>query len=68
MVARLKDDCEIQKWNMRSWSAGFPQDCLQEGDVIIGVNGLRGSEAILSNEMQCSGDLFLVVERQVQLQ
>ena len=67
VVVRFKDYGAVHEWNMRSWTAGFPQDCLQENDVIIAVNGLQGFEPSL-NEMQSSEDLFLVVERQLQNQ
>ena len=68
LISVTRPNSIASKWNDNVINAGFPQDCLQRDDIIICVNGVRGTGSMLQVEMKKATDFLLVVKRQIMQQ
>ena len=64
-ISQTRPNSIASKWNDNVTNAGFPQDCVQPDDIIICVNGVRGTGAKLQVEMKKATEFLLVVKRQI---
>ena len=64
-IHHVKPNTIASQWNAKATEAGFPQDRLQYQDIILCVNGVRGTSSVLGEEMAKATDLLLVIKRQL---
>ena len=68
LISVTRPNSIASKWNDNVMNAGFPQDCVQPDDIIICVNGVRGTGSKLQVEMKKATEFLLVVKRQIMQQ